>query len=239
MKTFFLTLLLGVMTLCAAEFKIVTEEYPPFNFTSNHKLQGVSTEILEEMCRRLNHPFKPEVLPWARGYMMAKTKENVILYSTSRIPSREKLFKWVGPLVTNHLGFFVKKGSNIKIDSYEDARSLKAIGTYKDDIAELVLKEKGFTNIDSIPDDVLNSKKLVIGRIDVWYTGIIQGYYRASQAGVVEKIENIYKDPQGLEMYLAFSRSTDDAEIAKWQKTLDGLVKDGTYDGILAKYLVE
>lgn len=234
-----MTLTLALSGLFANEFTIVTEEYPPFNYTNNNELQGVSTDILKEMCKRLEHPFNPEVLPWARGYLMAKTKENIILYSTTRIPSREKLFKWVGPLVTNHLGFFVKRGTATKIESYEDAKKLASIGTYKDDVAELYLKEHGFTNVDSVTDDVLNAKKLVIGRIDAWYTGIIQGFYRASQAGVVERVENIYKDPDPMELYLAFSKTTDDTVIQKWQASLDGLIKDGTYDRIMQKYLVD
>lgn len=239
MKKILMTLWLATALSLASEFTIITEEYPPFNYTNNKELTGVSTDILEEMCKRLNHPFTPEVLPWARGYLMAKTKDNIILYSTTRIPSREKLFKWVGPLVTNHLGFFIKRGSGVKIENYEDAKKLTAIGIYKDDVAELHLKEKGFSNLDSVTDDVLNAKKLVIGRIDAWYTGVIQGYYRASQAGVVERVENIYKDQKPMELYLAFSKTTDDTVIATWQDTLDAMIKDGTYDRILEKYLVE
>lgn len=239
MKKLLMIFALAFSGLLASEFTIVTEEYPPFNFTNNNELQGVSTEILKEMCQRLEHPFKPEILPWARGYLMAKTKENIILYSTTRLPSREKLFKWVGPLVTNHLGFFVKRGAAIEIQSYEDAKKLSSIGTYKDDAAELYLRSLEFTNVDSVSDDVLNAKKLVIGRIDAWYTGVIQGFYRASQAGVVERVENIYKDPNPMELYLAFSKNTDDAEIKIWQSTLDKLIKDGTYDKIMQKYLVE
>lgn len=235
LAAFFIT----VMSAFAAEFTIVTEEYPPFSYTNNGQIQGVSTEIVKEMCRRLDHPFSPEVLPWARGYLMAKSRDNVILYSTTRIPAREKLFKWVGPLVTNHLGFFVKKGSGVKITSYEDAKKLGVIGTYKDDVAELMLQDKGFTNIESIPDDVLNSKKLVLGRLDAWFTGVAQGYYRASQAGVVGKLENVYRDSEPILMYMAFSKSTDDAVIARWQKTLDQLVKDGFYDRMMAKYLID
>ena len=125
-------------------FRIITEEFPPYNYTSGDgKTVGISTEIVREMLKSLGHPDNIEVMPWSDGYRLAQEEDNVILFSTTRSPAREKLFKWVGPLVPNNSVFFARKASGISIKNLEDAKKVKALGVYKDDFGELLLKEKG------------------------------------------------------------------------------------------------
>lgn len=231
--------LLVLSSLSAKEFKILTEEYAPFNYTKNAKVTGLATEVVAEVAHRMDHSFYPEVMPWARAYLIAQTKPNIILYSTTRIPDRENLFKWVGPIIATQLSFFVRKDSSLTIQHLEDAKSLGSIGVYRDDVAEMLLKSLGFNNLDSVTDDTLNAKKLVKGRLDAWFTGNAQGYYRASEAGVVTQIKDIYQYPEALEMYMAFSKDTPDSVIQLWQEALDGMKRDGSYRAIQKKYIVE
>ena len=49
-------------------FKIMTEEYPPFNFMEEGKLTGLSTEVVQQLAKKIGHPEKIEMLPWARAY---------------------------------------------------------------------------------------------------------------------------------------------------------------------------
>ncbi len=234
----FLACLLGfAANATAGTFSIMTEEYPPFNYTENGQLTGLSYDVMIELLKRVGHPNNIQVQSWSRSYKLIQAKDNRILFSMTRTKQREPLFKWVGPVATNKWVFFAKKGSSIKINSLDDARTAKRIGTYKDDAAELFLKESGFTNIDSVIDDAVNVKKLLAGRIDLWIVGHLQGLHKARAAvgdsTVLEKVFDV-KDTQ---LYIAFSRSTPDAVIAKWQAALDGIKKDGTYDKILKKYM--
>jgi polar amino acid transport system substrate-binding protein len=221
----------------AGNFSIMTEEYPPFNYTENGQLTGLSFDVMVEVLNRVGHPNTIKVQPWSRAYNLILAKDNRILFSMTRTDQREPLFKWVGPIAANKWVFFAKKGSNITITSLDDARKVKKIGTYKDDAAELFLKKRGFTNIDSVIDDLANVKKLVAGRVDLWIVGYLQGLHKARTAvgdsAVLEKVFDV-KDTQ---FYIAFSKSTPDAVIAKWQAALDGIKKDGTYDRILKKYM--
>jgi polar amino acid transport system substrate-binding protein len=155
----------------------------------------------------------------------------------TRTDDRESLFKWVGPLATNQWVFYAKKASGVEIGSLDDARKVAAIGTCKDSAAEQFLKKEGFTNIESVVDDSENAKKLDAAEIDLWIVGDLQGVYKAKTAGIdssgLEKIFEI-KDTQ---LFIAFSKETDESEIAKWQKALDALKAEGTYEKILSKYM--
>ncbi|MCP4116296.1 MAG: amino acid ABC transporter substrate-binding protein [Desulfobacteraceae bacterium] len=215
----------------------MTEEYPPFNYTENGQLTGLSYDVMAELLKRVGHPDNIKVQSWSRSYKLIQTRDNHILFSMTRTNQREPLFKWVGPVAENKWVFFAKKGNSLKINSLEDARKVKKIGTYKDDAAELFLKSNGFTNLDSVIDDSVNVKKLLAGRIDLWIVGYLQGLHKARTAvGDSAVLEKVF-DVKETQLYIAFSKATPDAVIAQWQAALDEMKKDGTYDKVLKKYM--
>jgi len=146
------------------------------------------------------------------------------------------MFKWVGPVASNKWVFFAKKGGGIKLASLDDAKKVEKIGTYKDDAAESYLKGAGFANIDSVVNDEQNVPKLMAGRINLWIVGELQGIYKAKAKGVADQLEKVL-DVKDTQLYIAFSKNTDDAEIAKWQTALDALKADGSYDALVKKYM--
>ncbi len=221
----------------AENFEIMTEEYPPFNYTEDGTLTGLSSEVMVELIKRMGHPEEIKVVPWSRGYNLIQHNDGMILFSMTRTEQRESLFKWVGPVAENKWVFFAKKGSGIQINSLDDARKVKKIGTYKDDAAEAFLKEQGFTNIESVVNDQSNVKKLMAGRINLWIVGQLQGLFKAKTAiGDASSLEKVFDVKETL-LYIAFSKSTSDGDIAKWQAELDKMKADGTYDAILKKYM--
>ena len=220
----------------AADYKIMTEEYPPFNYTDGGKITGLSTEVMFEIAKRIGHHTDIEVLPWARAYGLIQKKGGQILYSMTRTEAREDLFKWVGPVSANKWVLFAKKGSGLSISSLEDAKKVKKIGAYKDDAAESFLKAEGFTNLDSVVKDEQNVPKLMAGRIDLWIVGELQGIHKAKAKGVSGDLEKVL-DVKDTQLYIAFSKDASDEDIAKWQKALDDMKADGSYDIILKKYM--
>ncbi|MCG8615578.1 MAG: ABC transporter substrate-binding protein [Desulfobacterales bacterium] len=225
------------LSVSAQTFSIMTEEYPPFNYTENGKLTGLSSEVMAELIKRVGHPDNIKVLPWARAYNLIQHKDGMILFSMTRTEQREPLFKWVGPVAINKWVFFAKQGSGIQVGSLDDARTVKKIGAYKDDAAEQFLKKEGFTNIESVVDDLSNVKKLMAGRIDLWIVGELQGIFKAkSVVGDAAAFDKVF-DIKETQLYIAFSKTTPDEVIAKWQAELDKMKADGSYDAILKKYM--
>ena len=144
-----LTIHISASSVSAQELSIITEEYPPLSYIVEGKLTGSSVEIVSEILRRLKQPGNIQLLPWARGYNLLKSKPNVALFTTTRTKEREDLFHWVGPIATSTNAFYAKKGSNIRIKTIEDAKRVDSIATYKEDAREQMLLTWGFNNIDS------------------------------------------------------------------------------------------
>ncbi len=79
----------------------ITEQFPPFSYQEDGKLQGIFVDLLEKMLEHMNttsNRSEIKLLPWDQGYQMALQDNNTVIFSTGRIPEREALFKWVGPI---------------------------------------------------------------------------------------------------------------------------------------------
>jgi ABC-type amino acid transport substrate-binding protein len=221
----------------AWELTVITEEFPPYNFTRNGKPTGATTAVVREILKRQGQEEKIVVLPWARGYKRLLTEPNIVLYTTARTAERESQFHWVGPLYEFRLGFYARKGAKLPIESLEDAKKVRAIATYKDDFREQILASLGFKNLDSSKDPQSNIRKLVAGRADLWFFDNIGAPTVAREAGLdPSEIEEVLTY-QTSYSYIAISKKTPQAVADQWQATLDEIKADGTFQEITSQWI--
>ena len=219
------------------DLTIVTEDFPPLNYTQEGELTGSSTAVVREILRRHGQKYPIQVLPWARAYRLLMTEPNVMLYSIVRTEQRESLFHWVGPLNEFRLGFYARKGARIRIESIEDAKKVGAIATYKDDFREQMLKSMGFENLDSANTPESGLQKLMAGRVDLWFSGNLGAPKMAAELCIdTGEIEEVFPVKRQF-TYLAFSKSTPAAVVQQWQTTLDKMKADGTFWWLCSKWL--
>jgi polar amino acid transport system substrate-binding protein len=218
--------------------QIYTENSPPGNYIREEEVTGFAVAVVREIQTRTGYKGDIQVVPWARGYNATLTNPNVALFSTTRLPQREKLFKWVGPLYRQTWGFYAKKGANIHIDSLEDAKALARIGTYHKDAKEQFLTKQGFTNLVSTNTNLSNIKRLIQGSIDLWVSSDFNMPYLARQAGVSPDQMELAYAIRVVDNYIAFSIQTSDAIVQTWQRALDGIKQDGTYSKFYNSHIV-
>ena len=235
---FFLVCLLFYIPCSAVDhLSILTEEYPPFNFTQNGKLTGVTTKVVQEITRRLGVTVSIEVVPWARGYERLCTEPNIVLFSTARTPERESIFHWVGPIYSLRLGFYARKADARHIRSLNAAKRMGSIATYRADFGEQTLKSLGFTNLDSSNNPQSCVRKLMSGRVDLWFSDNIGATKVAREAGIdPNEIEEVFTYKQN-SSYIAFSKQTSLTVVQQWQKTLDEIKADGTFWWLAQRWL--
>ena len=209
---------------------IYTENSPPGNYVQDGELKGPAMRVVQEILRRLSINSPIEVVPWARGYHLAKTQPNVALFSTSRLPQRETMFKWVGPLYTQRWGFYARRTADIAIESMEAARAVARIGTYHEDAKEQYLKTLGFQNLVSTNNNIGNVRHLMEGSIDLWVSSDFNMPYIVRYAGHDPRQLKLVMSFKTVGNYIAFSRMTPDDIVARWQDTMDGIRKDGTWE---------
>jgi len=226
----------SVQPLLSSEFTILTENLPPLNYLEDGVLVGPSVEIVKEIQKRVGSHEPIRVFPWARAYKMALEDENVVLFAMTHTKDREDKFKWVGPLATKRDILVAKKGSGIVINSLEDAKKVKRIGTLRDDTREHLLRSLGFTNLESVSDEQKNAQKLVLGRIDLWTIKKPGLRTVCELAGVdYNELEEVYHLRE-IELMIAFSKKTSDSVVKKWRDAFNEMLADGTIMKIRKKW---
>ncbi len=68
---------------------LMTEQYPPFNFKKDGKLQGISVDMIVLMLEKIDAKLTRKnirLLPWARGYsdVLSKKKYMSFFYDKDR-----------------------------------------------------------------------------------------------------------------------------------------------------------
>ncbi|XXD95058.1 ABC transporter substrate-binding protein [Pseudomonas sp. Z3-8] len=220
---------------------LLTENFPPYNMAKNGKnfaqdenIHGIAVDIVREIFKRADISYSLTLrFPWERIYKLALEKPGYGVFVTARLPEREKLFKWVGPIGPDDWIMLAKADSKIALDSLEQARQYR-IGAYKGDAIAETLAKQGLKPIVVLRDQD-NARKLVNGQIDLWATGDPAGRYLARQEGVSD-LKTVLRF-NSAELYLALNKDVPDEVVARLQKALDELRKEGEVDAIMARYL--
>jgi polar amino acid transport system substrate-binding protein len=224
-----------------ADMVLLTENFPPYNMAKNGKnfaqdenIDGIATDIVREIFKRANITYSLTLrFPWERIYKLTLEKPGYGVFVMARLPDREKLFKWVGPIGPDDWIMLAKADSKITLETLNDARKYK-IGAYKGDAIAETLAKQGLNPIVVLRDQD-NAKKLVNGQIDLWATGDPAGRYLARQEGV-NGLKTVLRF-NSAELYLALNKDVPDETVAKLQAALDQMRKEGKVDEIMARYL--
>lgn len=209
----------------AKDLVYITEQFPPFSYQEDGKLQGISVDLLEKMLDHMNTTLNRsgiKVLPWAQGYQMALQDNNTVIFSTGRIPEREALFKWVGPISSIKVVLFALNERHIKINSPGDLRALK-IGVVKDSAEEpLVIKagaDPGNLVERNNTTEILDMLKA--GTIDAWAYPDLVGMWLADKAGLnASEYVVVYDLEKETPLYYAFNRNTSNSTVQAFQQAL-------------------
>jgi polar amino acid transport system substrate-binding protein len=238
MRFTFLTLfLLATCTrapISAAPLQITTEHSPPSSMRgADGVITGRATDKVREMMARSATDYRIEQLPWKRAYQMALTQDQTCVYSTTRTPAREALFKWVGPTDEAEWQFWGLANHPFPLNSLEDARKLR-IGTYIGDARDEFLRSRGF-NVDAVSNDLINPQKLLLNRIDLWAVGTRSGSAGPTAFEGSDRVVPLLVFHR-VKVYLACNPSVADELIDKLNTTLAEMRRDGTLTRLDRKY---
>ena len=241
MKQKLLLLIFGAF-FCANVFaqglSIYCEDDTPLQFIgADGSLTGFTVEIVKEIQKRVGNNDEIHLVPWARGMANLNTEANSILFTMARTAERNQHYQWIGPIAETTYGFYVRANSSLKINSLEDAKKVGLIGVYRDDVRDQFLTKQGFTNLDRANSNVSNFRKLMLGR-NIMYADSLMGVKSlAENAGFTLADVRVAFNFLSIQLYIAASKDTDPAIVAKWNKALDDMKKETTFLNIHKKYL--
>lgn len=229
--------LVAALGLSAQHLRIYTEINAPLQFVGEDgKLTGLAVDVVKEIQRRVGNTDPIEVVPWARGYVELESLPDVALFATARTAQRDNLFKWVGPFDETAFCLFVRADSRIALKDLGEARNLRAIGVYTNDVRDLYLTKEGFRNLERTVDNVANVKKLMAGRIDAFASAEISLEELAKAAGYRSEDMKVALTFLKVQQFIAFSRKTPDTTVKAWSEAFEAMKKDHTFERIFRTY---
>ncbi|MCX6227204.1 MAG: transporter substrate-binding domain-containing protein [Bacteroidia bacterium] len=216
---------------------LFTEENPPLSFTgTSGALSGSSVEMVNAMMEIMGMDYPVNMTAWADAIAQVHLVPNSAAFSTLRSPSRESLFKWVGPIAKNRFRFFVRAGSDIHINTLDDARVLGSVATVNGWASNEELITRGFTNVVTYTAAMDVIRKLMQGDVDCAVLNEVGITYKLTEAGFTPA--DVRKEAvlmEGLN-YLAFSIDTDDSYITQWNNAYNQMVSSGRLAQIWGKW---
>ncbi|MCH4812535.1 substrate-binding periplasmic protein [Vreelandella neptunia] len=210
-----------------ASLTFITEEYPPYNYVNNQQLTGRSIELLEAIFVATNTPLSRQdvrLYPWVRGYELALSQPNTVLFSTNRTAGRETSFHWVGPIGQDRIALLAHRNAPITIDSLAQAinQGLK-VAVIREDIGAQALLEAGYPEHLMLPaiDNRSALHMLARGRVDLWaYSADVATWIAESEGFPKNSLTPIHTLSES-SLYFAVNQATDQRLVSLMQQALE------------------
>jgi len=227
------------------EVTFVTEHLPPYQIIKeDSSVVGFATEVVLEAAQRAKINYSLYLYPWVRTYNLALTKTNHCIFSLARLPSREKLFAWIGPVTEKNNAVIWSLKSNKHGKEIKTVDDLKRYTTAvnKNDATHTGMLNIGLTENENLyvleyTDSLIN---LLVDRpeIDFIVADDISIPHRAKLSGVsvdlLQRVIEVKSLP--LNFFLACNVDTDRNIIEKLTISLANIHQDGTYQKIFSKW---
>lgn len=223
----------------AARLTFLTGEYPPLNYQEDGQSLGVAIDLLDETLQRLGTGQSVDevrFLPWPEAYNRTLAEPGTVLFSTGRLPEREALFRWAGPIYPERAVLYGLRERNITIADASDLPRYR-IAVVRHDAAYRKLLDLGVPESTlRVTDDQADLVAwLDAGEVDLFAYGEQPARWLAVRAG-----QNPLRLRSAFTLaeygtYFAFNRDTPEETVARFQAALDQLSVDRDVDNLTVR----
>lgn len=213
------------------KLEYLTEHHAPYNFLDQTgEPQGYAYELLQEVWFELGLPNQAiKVLPWATAYSRTQENRNTVLFSATKISSREKMFKWACSIIDIKVVLLGLRENSIRIRSMEEARNHTIVSVKFSD-GERLLRENHFNEKQIFQVDKMETalKIVLLGGIDLISTTEQDAYRMLRKIGQDPYQFDVAWTLKSTPICYAFNRRTSNHTIEIFQQALENVQKNKT-----------
>ncbi len=223
----------------AGDYRVVTEEWAPYNYVEDNQITGMATDIVKAIMKLTGDDFEITLLPSMRTSRALQSQPRTIMFSLFRTPAREALYKWVGPIVEESIHPYQLADTRQPATSLSDLRGAARITTRHAGLVPETLQSMGFDNLDK---RATGSQQLYLmllaGRTNIIVGDTDAGVaYYSRQLGLAPgTLRQVPVELLRSSLYIAFSRDSDDDRVAAWSRALEQLRESGELGRIQRQY---
>lgn len=236
----------AITILCPAggwadTFKLVTLEYPPYEYSENGEVKGLAVEVVRAAFKLMQHDVQIESYPWARSQKMFERGDADGIFTYFKTPSRE-VFALFGQeaVTTQTISLWALKTSNIAFNG--DLTRLQSHSfcvvnqtSYGERFDAAVKYELLRTDSASTAESCV--KKLLAGRTDMWVSNRLGAEQLLKRLGQRDAVVELKQPLQEVSAFVGFSRLRNHTALRDaFDQALATLKESGAYDALVKKY---
>lgn len=229
-------LLLAAGPARAEYWTIASEDhFPPYNYSFNGTRTGIDTEIVNAMLKELGVTPVHRPLSWSEVVQSMDNNTADVGFQFIASPARFAQYNMIGPFRTGTTVVMVRKDSEITFDRLED------LAPYRVGVVDGFSYAADFdaaTFLDKIPSssNVVNFRRLILGRVDVIVGDLHVLTYMARQDGRLKDVKVLAKPLGIVPRYIALPKMRKE-KAERLQAAFVRLRDNGTIDRIAESWL--
>ncbi|WP_410499184.1 substrate-binding periplasmic protein [Chitinibacter sp. S2-10] len=232
-----LVFLLASTLAQAADWTVLTHSLSDEAQKQGGELRGIPhagkrafyLEVSRAVLLELGLPTKIEEVPLARGLYQLQTEPRIAFFNVSRIPEREALMRWVGPISKEKDLFYENPKYPTGIHSLNDARDLPVCVVNRG-VSDTQLSKLGFSKLQRNNSYIGCFRMLEAGNVRLLASADKGLEEKIADAGVapgsVRATPVIISESMG---YIALSLDTPESEVKRWNQAFQRVVESGRY----------
>ncbi len=225
----------------ADTYRLVTFEYPPYEYTENGEVKGMAVDIVRAAFKGMNHEVTIEVYPWPRAQMLFERGEVDGIFTFFQNDERQAFTLYSKEVVVNQtISLWVLKKSPIefngdltRLQPYRFGITPKTSYGERFDTAiryELLRTEPAA----SIESNIL---KLLKGRIDIWVSNRDGALHELKRLGLSHLVRELKHPIQVVPAYVGFSKLRKHTALRdRFDEAVAALKQSGAFDAIVRQY---
>ena len=231
--------------------KVVSLQYPPFQYEIDGKPYGITVDIVKEAFMRLNIPISIYFQPFPRALHNIKYGGADVIFTFYYKKSREDFVHYSRSiLIEQTISLFARKDKKIKYEGALDELTPYTFGMVRysygkvrysyGKVLDTAVQEHKISKIEYISETELNFKKFLGGRFDILPSDKMVAYYYLNQLKPDwhKEIQEFAPAIETFPAYVGFAKTTKMEQIRdKFDRALQSMKSDGTYQKIIIKHL--
>ncbi|HMA51456.1 MAG TPA: transporter substrate-binding domain-containing protein [Magnetospirillaceae bacterium] len=215
----------------AESVQLAFTEFYPVTYTDKGQPAGPGVEFAKLLVEGLPVELHSQSTPLRRMLALTPTHQ-MIVAALIRTKKREQDFNWIGELYSDSLVMVTRK-PNPRIDDLEKARTMTRIGVTLGGVAEALLHERKFTNVEASLDMKAQARKLASNRVEGWCALRQSAKAAWLTTGHDADELQIGSEIVPASIWIAVSRSVPPPMVAELKKRFAHLQQDGTLDRLM------
>lgn len=239
--TFSFFLLFFGITYAESKIRIIAENFPPYNYIENNRIKGLSVDVIKAVFNDSRIPYYIEVRSHVNAFEETLKNGNTFYISVKKNPENRNLFIFIGPIVRSSISVFSMK--DIHISDLKQMQNYKTGASPADEdyfILNGFLPGKNLFTETGNNHELKNIRKLITGEIELLSINgaLLQLISRQNNIDC-SKFQKVYEiDDLGDGLYIAANESSSSDIIGKLNKSLNNVIKNGSFKDILLKWNV-